>query len=257
MRKYLFFDIDGTLTGEVQKGKIYDSTRRTLKQLQENGHFVAITTGRAHFRAQLFADEIGISHMICEGGNAVCIDGEIKNYEVMDQAVLIQVCEEAQAKGIGYAVSNQDNYVRYANSDLFSKQAGDFSEFMEVHVDPLFDFHQCGTIRRIFISLKKAEEDKLESIRNVGYMRYNDQFLIVEPDDKYKGIRMMMEYIGGQEKDIVVVGDGYNDRSMFQAAPFSIAMGNAIPELQEMATYVTDSCDDGGIEKACRHFGWI
>ena len=43
-RKYIFFDIDGTLTDANPGGKILESTYRTLDQLKANGHFVAIAT---------------------------------------------------------------------------------------------------------------------------------------------------------------------------------------------------------------------
>ena len=50
-RKYIFFDIDGTLTDANPGGKILESTYRTLDQLKANGHFVAIATGRAQYMA--------------------------------------------------------------------------------------------------------------------------------------------------------------------------------------------------------------
>lgn len=40
-RKYIFFDIDGTLLDDNPGGKILESTYRTLDKLKENGHFVA------------------------------------------------------------------------------------------------------------------------------------------------------------------------------------------------------------------------
>ena len=43
-RKYIFFDIDGTLLDDNPGGKILESTYRTLDKLKENGHFVAIAT---------------------------------------------------------------------------------------------------------------------------------------------------------------------------------------------------------------------
>lgn len=45
-KKYLFFDIDGTLT-DRSTGEIVPSAREALTRLEENGHFVAIATGRA------------------------------------------------------------------------------------------------------------------------------------------------------------------------------------------------------------------
>ena len=38
-RKYIFFDIDGTLLDDNPGGKILESTYRTLDKLKENGHF--------------------------------------------------------------------------------------------------------------------------------------------------------------------------------------------------------------------------
>ena len=67
----------------------------------------------------------------------------------------------------------------------------------------------------------------------------------------------MIHHINGKEEDIVVFGDGHNDLSMMSQAPIAIAMGNAIDELKEVATFVTKNCDDDGIEYACQHFHWI
>lgn len=50
-KKYLFFDIDGTLTDRAT-GEIVPSAKEVLQRLEENGHFVAIATGRAHYKAE-------------------------------------------------------------------------------------------------------------------------------------------------------------------------------------------------------------
>ena len=49
-KKYIFFDIDGTLT-DRSTGQIVPSAQKALNRLQEAGHFVAIATGRAHYKA--------------------------------------------------------------------------------------------------------------------------------------------------------------------------------------------------------------
>ena len=59
------------------------------------------------------------------------------------------------------------------------------------------------------------------------------------------------------DEDIVVFGDGMNDRAMFRPEWMSIAMGNAKPELKALAKYITSRADEDGIYNACRHFGWI
>ena len=57
-KKYLFFDIDGTLT-DRSTCEIVPSAREALTRLEENGHFVAIATGRAHYKARKFTDANG------------------------------------------------------------------------------------------------------------------------------------------------------------------------------------------------------
>ena len=62
-KKYLFFDIDGTLT-DRSTGEIVPSAREALTRLEENGHFVAIATGRAHYKARKFTDANGEHGML-------------------------------------------------------------------------------------------------------------------------------------------------------------------------------------------------
>lgn len=254
----MFFDIDGTLTSAKEKGKILDSTKEALRRLQENGHFVALATGRAKFRAQQFQEEIGISNMICEGGNCIIIDKEEVFYEPLDQQVAKEIYYEALEKGVGVAVSVSDQRTRISPNHTFIEEAGDYSDFMDVVVDESFDIEAYSSIRRMFLSLKRNEETNMKAIEQIGVMHYGDnQFIIVEPDDKFKGIRRMCEYLHEDVGEVVVFGDGLNDRKMFQDAPFSIAMGNAIPKLKELADYITADSDNDGIYKACEHFGWI
>ncbi|MEG1461991.1 MAG: HAD hydrolase family protein, partial [Anaerorhabdus sp.] len=95
-------------------------------------------------------------------------------------------------------------------------------------------------------------------IKEIGLMVYHGSlFGLVEPDDKYKGIKKMVEFLGGQEEDIIVFGDGMNDIKMFEKAAFSVAMGNAEEELKKLASYITDDADSDGIYNACRHLQLI
>lgn len=258
MRKLIFFDIDGTLTSSKVHGKIPDSTREAIQRLEANGHFVALATGRATFRARDFQREIGISNMVCEGGNGVVINNEVISYEPLNQKIAKSIYEEALKLNIGVAVSTTDSRLRFTPNKRFIEDAGDFSDFMDVVVKEDFDFTTTGQIRRLFLTLSQEDEKHMKSIQDIGIMRYKgDQFIIVEPDDKYKGVRKIVEYFNEDETNVVVFGDGLNDRKMFQDAPFSIAMGNAIDELKEMADYITGDSDEDGILEACEHFGWI
>jgi hydroxymethylpyrimidine pyrophosphatase-like HAD family hydrolase len=51
-------------------------------------------------------------------------------------------------------------------------------------------------------------------------------------------------------EEIVTIGDMPNDVLMFEKSGVSIAMGNASPEVQAAATYVTSSNEEEGFAKA-------
>ncbi len=75
-KKYFFFDIDGTLTDKAS-GEVVPSARVALKELQAKGHFVAIATGRAHYKASGFLENVGLHDMVCCGGGGLVINDEL------------------------------------------------------------------------------------------------------------------------------------------------------------------------------------
>ncbi len=52
----------------------------------------------------------------------------------------------------------------------------------------------------------------------------------------------------------MVFGDSWNDYEMIQQAGIGVAMGNADPELQAVADYITDTYEKDGIFKALRYY---
>ncbi|WP_462392663.1 HAD-IIB family hydrolase, partial [Clostridium cadaveris] len=51
-------------------------------------------------------------------------------------------------------------------------------------------------------------------------------------------------------KEVMILGDSFNDYSMFEIFEESVAMKNAIPEVKAIAKYITDSNDNLGVAKA-------
>lgn len=251
-KKYIFFDIDGTLTDDNPGGKILDSTYRTLDKLRENGHFVAIATGRAEWMAREFAELSGIDNLVTDGGNGLTINGKVQYIKPLDFKEANRVIDECIENHFPYAVSIANDDKLYSNQH----EIDGCPMHTEVIVDGTLDFHKVDAIYKIFIILTKEEENKLH-LGKLDHMRYMADQLIIEPTEKYKGILEMVKLLGGNEEDIVVFGDGHNDYSMVKQAAIGIAMGNAIDELKEVATFVTKRNDDDGIEYACRHYGWI
>lgn len=251
-KKYIFFDIDGTLTDSNPGGKILESTYRTLDRLRKNGHFVAIATGRAQWMAKEFAELSGIDNLVTDGGNGLTINGKVQYIKPLNFDDAIQVIDDCIKYHFPYAVSIGNENVLYSNQH----EIENYPLHVQPVVDEHLDFHQVEAIYKIFIYLSQEEEKKL-NLDKLDYMRYVADQIIIEPTEKYRGILEMVHLMGGKEEDIVVFGDGHNDYSMIRQASIGIAMGNASQELKDIATFVTKRNDDDGIEYACQYFGWI
>ena len=48
----------------------------------------------------------------------------------------------------------------------------------------------------------------------------------------------------------MVIGDSFNDYSMFTQFTESFAMGNAVKPIKEITKYITDTNDNSGVAKA-------
>ena len=226
-KKYLFFDIDGTLT-DRSTGEIVPSAREALTRLEENGHFVAIATGRAHYKARKFTDANGFKNMVCCGGNGCVIDNELVENIPLDKDGCIKIIHQAEELGYGWCVALDDTKDVYMTDDKFLRQVGKRKEPTRYIIDDMLEVEKADAIYKVYVA-----------------------------DNKRGGIIKMMEHLNADIKDVVVFGDDYNDMDMFCPEWFSIAMGNACQDLKDIANYVTDSNVDDGIKNACEHFGWI
>ena len=188
-KKYLFFDIDGTLVaGGYEHTYVPESAMTALRKLREAGHVLCIATGRSHGMAVAYMDAFGIRNMVSDGGNGITVDGELVDIEPLPQELVEALTAECDEKGFPWA-------------------------------------------------------------------RFHDDYLFVEPTDKARGIKRMMDHFGAPYEDVIVFGDATNDLSMFIDDWTCVAMGNACPELKGKADYITTNVDDNGIYNACKALG--
>jgi hydroxymethylpyrimidine pyrophosphatase-like HAD family hydrolase len=72
------------------------------------------------------------------------------------------------------------------------------------------------------------------------------QFLATNTS-KGKGVLQVAKRLGVKPEEIISFGDSYNDMDMLQHTGLGIAMGNAVPELKQVADFVTFSNQEDGV----------
>ena len=77
-------------------------------------------------------------------------------------------------------------------------------------------------------------------------------FLEIMPGgiNKGTGLEELSSILGIGVESIMVIGDDLNDTEMFRRAGFSVAMGNARPEVKAMADWVTLDNESDGVAHA-------
>lgn len=68
-----------------------------------------------------------------------------------------------------------------------------------------------------------------------------------EKATKQNGIETLAMLYGISKKEIVGVGDGYNDYPLLRASGVKVAMGNAVDQIKEIADYIAPSVDEDGL----------
>lgn len=285
-KKYIFFDIDGTLL--PAEGVVPDSTKKALRMVQENGHEIFINTGRCRNIIPEVLEKLNFNGMICGTGAHAQYQGEdiFKHAFSRDQINRVLKIVEKYKMPI---IMSSDSECVVSNDDiavyveLFSGgkiKAANFKGLSDIE-----DSSLLSSMRPIVIDDDKSGYfDKYPGVSDVIFM--NSPITVAEfnkmlgddinvgkasfknPDEysgeitlsaytKATGIKSLLEKIGADYKDSIVVGDGFNDIDMICEAPLSIAMGNSPQEVKDLADYVTDDICEDGIYNALCHFGLI
>jgi Cof subfamily protein (haloacid dehalogenase superfamily) len=255
-KRYLFFDIDRTLTaGGYEKAYVPESAKTALARLRADGHFLCLARGRSQAKAEGYMKELGFDNMVSDGGYGVTIGGKLLGINPLPKDKIVSLVRECQRKGIAWGIQTDNSVVRLVPDGRFQAETNDL--YLDSRVVPGLDPEDYPEIFKAYVSCSAEEEKNIQALGDLPHYRFFKEYIFVEPMAKAVGIRRVMDYFGADYADAIVFGDSENDLSMFVDGWTKVAMGNAIPELKEKADLVTTDVDDDGIYNACVSLGLI
>lgn len=252
--KYFFFDVDGTLYSPTNG--ISESTKKTIKQLIDNGHFVAIATGRSYNGSISVLEEIGISNAVVDGGHCGYVNGKKIFSEPIDKDVVISLVEEATEKNIDVGIIDDGNCY-LLNDNLVNKMRVDHP-WINIEIVDKLPIDEI-VLKKVVLDIDESGVEMFTALKhkiNHLYIHTSD-FVVTDQDHKLQGINKILNEVGGTVDDLIVFGDSRNDIMMFNGASISICMGDAEDIVKNKASFVTKGVDEDGITYACTHFNWI
>lgn len=247
----IIFDIDGTLVND--DGILGEKTKLFIKELKKLGVLFSFASGRLHSALVPIAEELKIhSPLISLDGSVVkSVAGKhfifrsflkkkhvLKAIEYSEKYLInIALCH---AEAIYYTEQNSvipklmdkfgavyqevSSYDDLTEKTLEIVFAGDNRRTVEFIRDKLSFPFMFGTSLSFFKSQTHEGIYYLE-VRRSG-------------SSKGKAMHRLHKYLKVHEDRTAVLGDWYNDISLFETKAIKIAIKNAIPELKNKADYV-------------------
>ncbi len=268
MIKCLVSDLDGTLLlhGSFLKVEINKHTVQKIAQIRKNNVDFVIATGRTHDTKHVFEKQLGFSvDFIGNNGSCIMINDELVVDRTLPVSLFKRLVEYVSKQSISAAmlyVDSDGNHVfddRFGhNNGMFKSmsKSGEISSYFEGDIDAWYKQNPTAKMfNKAVITVNNVDErnqvmDYLQpfvEVENVDMFYSADVFIEIMPKDVNKGfgIQHIKKEYGLLDHEIAVVGDSFNDVSMFQQfSTHSFAMESAPDEVKAYAKNIVHSVDD-------------
>ncbi|GGN97974.1 Cof-type HAD-IIB family hydrolase [Saccharibacillus kuerlensis] len=256
-KSIIFFDLDGTLLNDNKQ--VNDSTREAVAALKEQGHIVAIATGRAPFLFEHIRKELNIDTYVSYNGSYVVLEGEVVFTNPLNDKALEQLTNLAlQHDHAVVYMDHEDMRANVPDSERVTESIGTLQIGTLPTHDPLY--YKDRFIYQSLLFCAEGEEKPYETLFGTfDFIRWHPFSLDVLPagGSKFKGIGKITEKLGIPLERQYAFGDALNDLEMLQGIPNSVAMGNGLPEAKEAAKWVTTSNNEDGIAQGLKLAGLL
>ena len=255
-------DVDGTLV--TQEKVLTKRAAEAVLRLREAGILFTITSGRPPRGMAMLIEPLKLTQPLAAFNGGVLIQPDLKT--VVDQKFLPAgvpetVIEAIERHGLDvWLYTDIEWYVRDANAPHVAR------EQWTVKFPPTVVKTFAGLLGRVakivgvsddLERVAKCEKDVQQAGgTHISAVRSQPYYLDVTHPQANKGevVLSLSRLLNIPAEEIATIGDMPNDVLMFKKSGVSIAMGNASPEVQAAATYVTSSNEEEGFANAIEKF---
>ena len=280
MIKLIAADMDGTLIGNNHK--ISKENIEAIKIAREKGIEFAIATGRSYEDVKPFLDEYGLKCecVVLNGGEYRDIAGKIVVGIYIDKSIAAKILNIMSKYDLAVEIYTDDGYyttntkeetlkgmIKRAKTfhpdvtdpDEIYRNAINHPHFNKMnYITNLDEFLKSDLNIGKFVSFAESIDEingLKEELNKLDGLAISSSFVTnIEVNDvnatKGRILAKVSERMCIRKEEVAILGDGSNDYSMFVEFPNSFAMENAIPEIKEVAKYITASNSEHGVAKA-------
>lgn len=253
-------DLDGTLLTDQKE--ISPRTLQVVKQAKINGHIVVIATGRPHRASIQYYHKLGLTTPMVNFNGALTHHPINKNWGIFHHPIPIKTalkvmntCHELGVYNILAEVQDSAYLDQHDQEiiDVFKTDGDNDLTFIIGSINKKLKKDPTS----LLIQPKKDHIDQISQYLDdkhgdtIEHRNWGAPWSIIEITkkgiNKAFGLKKIADDYQIPRERIIAFGDEDNDLEMIDYAGIGVAMKNAIPELQEIANYVTDTNENDGV----------
>jgi len=279
MIRLIASDMDGTLLNSNHE--ISKENLEAIKKAEEMGVKFTISTGRMYEDVKPLLDECGLKCqcVVLNGGEYIDEEGIVLEgiyinkeaaCEIIDMIIKENIVAEIYTNEGLYTINTKEEAlveVAYRIMTFYPetsfeqaiKLAEKHPHFINLkYVTDINEFLNSNIKIGKFVTFYSEEDTtikvkrKLEDIKGLAITSTFTKNIEINNKAAQKGLILakVAKKMGIKKDEVMVIGDSFNDYTMFTEFTESFAMENAIPEIKEIAKYITDTNDNAGVAKA-------
>ncbi len=261
--KMIVSDIDGTLLDDnhnIPKGNLDALCKATKMNIP-----VILCSGRSQGSVQQIINMLNLNQKYTYGAGyhgGVIFNSKtgevVKNYKI-NKSVIKEILDIATGYNFTYLIhDDNDLYTFEANehTELYEERCGDVCQ--EVTFDELNEMVSKLIIMGEREELERFENTITQSISDKTNHFYASAHLYEFANkevSKGNALKFLCDKLNIKQEETIGFGDNFNDMALVQEAGLGVAVANAVPELKEIANYVTNRNNgEGAIEETLNKF---
>lgn len=255
-------DLDGTLLNN--SNEIGERSQELIKKLLEKGMRFTFATGRLHSAIEEHANLLGLKTPIItlDGSIIKTLNNKIIFESYLPKKYVKKAIELANFNLVNIALCHADaiyyteqnplvpelidklgaNYIEVESFDEYMDEvlevvcAGDYKDSMK-YIEKKMTFPFAFGLTTSFYKSHRMGSIYFFEVRKHG-------------TSKGSGLKKLLKTLKINIKNVAVMGDWYNDRTLFETDAFKVAVKNAVPEIRGKADFITseENVNDGVAE---------
>ena len=257
----IFFDIDGTLIGDLSH-IMPESAVRAVAAARKNGHICAVNTGRTKKLVEPDMEKLtGFDAFLMGCGTMITLHDKVLTHRTFSKLEAEEIIEALHHHSIDAVLEGSENNYHDSLDKIKTKTFRDFvmrfaGEGYGNFRDAVGNFDKFYAYVDDVSKMKAFEKDFMDRL---DFVDRKQGFFEVMPRGCSKA--SAMEFLAGElgipMEETAALGDSSNDIPMLRCAHIGIAMGNAADDVKAEADYVTTSLEEDGVWNALKWLGVI